>query len=440
MEYAGFAQPSSALVTAAHIMYAPVSEMAAHLSAALAKDVPHRAIALLATQCASSPVEAVGDQELTHALSGAVLGALVAQVTPGHPWQGTAQLAGAPWPVLAVASDLTPQGAGMVIILDEDTPLPADILSTVQALVDLFTTHLERLVTDATPSTLAQSRAVAQARSHAVAELSEAHATALSGILGVLRSHRLDDAVARSSAVDLAVNALIELRNESQWGTTPVWEEPARQAFSLLSDSLKTLLSHSAVQLELDPPGNDRSLTSATAHAARAFVRAAVLAALRQSEVRRIRVSWQLGLTELVATVRDDGPGEPRDDLVAGQIAQRVEAQGGTFERDAVPGWGTTTRLTLPLAMSEAATAKISRPASVHSQHVTPGTDLLSALGSRELDVLERLALGHRNRAIAQELHISESTVKFHVANILSKLAVASRGEAAAFFHSVAAV
>lgn len=436
MEYSGFAQPSSALVTAAHIMHAPASEMAGHLSAALAGDVPHRAVALLATQCASSPVAAVGDQELTDTLTGAVLGALVAQVTPGHPWQGTAHLSGAQWPVLAVASDLTPRGAGMVMVLDDETPLPASVLLTVQALVDLFTTHLERLVTDATPSTLAQSRAVAQARSHTAAELGEAHATALSGILGVLRSHRLDDTVARSAAVDLAVDALMDLRNESQRGTPPVWEESAKQAFGHLSDSL----SHSAVQLELDPPANDRSLTSATAHAVRVSVRAAVLAALQQSEVRRIRVGWQLGLTELVATVRDDGPGLPRDDLRAGQIAQRVEAHGGSFELDAVPGWGMTTKLTFPLALSEAAAAKTPRPVHVPSPNETPGADPLAGLGAREIEVLERLALGHRNRTIAQELHISESTVKFHVANILAKLSVGSRGEAAAFFHAATAV
>ncbi|MGW2412570.1 response regulator transcription factor [Streptomyces tubercidicus] len=58
----------------------------------------------------------------------------------------------------------------------------------------------------------------------------------------------------------------------------------------------------------------------------------------------------------------------------------------------------------------------------------TPAPDPLTALGERELQVLARLALGHRNRAIAQELHISESTVKFHVAKILTKPGVESRG------------
>ncbi|MEJ8654418.1 helix-turn-helix transcriptional regulator [Streptomyces sp. MS1.AVA.3] len=66
------------------------------------------------------------------------------------------------------------------------------------------------------------------------------------------------------------------------------------------------------------------------------------------------------------------------------------------------------------------------------------GPDPLIALGERELQVLARLALGHRNRAIAQELHISESTVKFHLAKILTKPGVESRGEAAALFHTVA--
>ncbi|MBD2829698.1 response regulator transcription factor [Streptomyces globisporus] len=39
---------------------------------------------------------------------------------------------------------------------------------------------------------------------------------------------------------------------------------------------------------------------------------------------------------------------------------------------------------------------------------------------------------GLSNRAVAEELHIGETTVKFHVRNILKKLDVSSRGQAAA--------
>lgn len=54
-------------------------------------------------------------------------------------------------------------------------------------------------------------------------------------------------------------------------------------------------------------------------------------------------------------------------------------------------------------------------------------------LTSREYEVLELLARGSNNYEIARNLHISLSTVQFHVRNILQKLQVRNRIEAAAF-------
>lgn len=51
-------------------------------------------------------------------------------------------------------------------------------------------------------------------------------------------------------------------------------------------------------------------------------------------------------------------------------------------------------------------------------------------LTPRELEVLQALANGLTNRAIAVELAVSEHTVKFHVNSILRKLGVQSRTEA----------
>jgi len=51
-------------------------------------------------------------------------------------------------------------------------------------------------------------------------------------------------------------------------------------------------------------------------------------------------------------------------------------------------------------------------------------------LTSREIDVLGELARGAPNKTIAARLGISEHTVKFHIASIFAKLAVASRTEA----------
>lgn len=53
-------------------------------------------------------------------------------------------------------------------------------------------------------------------------------------------------------------------------------------------------------------------------------------------------------------------------------------------------------------------------------------------LSEREREVLRLVARGLSNRQIAHDLVLGESTVKFHVSNILSKLSVATRAEAVA--------
>lgn len=58
--------------------------------------------------------------------------------------------------------------------------------------------------------------------------------------------------------------------------------------------------------------------------------------------------------------------------------------------------------------------------------------DELEPLTPREIQVLNQLASGVTNRAIAKALNISEHTVKFHISAILSKLEVSSRTEAVA--------
>ena len=71
------------------------------------------------------------------------------------------------------------------------------------------------------------------------------------------------------------------------------------------------------------------------------------------------------------------------------------------------------------------------------ARHVFGGrTDYLDTpqidhLTEREKEVLQLLAKGLSNRDVAQRLSLSEGTVKIHVSNILGKLQVSSRTEAA---------
>jgi NarL family two-component system response regulator LiaR len=58
---------------------------------------------------------------------------------------------------------------------------------------------------------------------------------------------------------------------------------------------------------------------------------------------------------------------------------------------------------------------------------------LFTELTERELDVLKRIANGLTNSQIAEQLVISENTVKGHVSNILSKLHLVDRTQAAAY-------
>jgi len=62
-----------------------------------------------------------------------------------------------------------------------------------------------------------------------------------------------------------------------------------------------------------------------------------------------------------------------------------------------------------------------------------PTTEPPALLTERERDVIALLAEGESNRQIARELSISETTVKGHVANILAKLELADRTQAAVY-------
>ena len=84
------------------------------------------------------------------------------------------------------------------------------------------------------------------------------------------------------------------------------------------------------------------------------------------------------------------------------------------------------------LLAPDAADAMLSRPLTGGSAGRGPG---IAALTDREQEVLIQIALGRSNREIARALVVSEKTIKTHVSNILMKLGLADRTQAA--LHAV---
>lgn len=67
----------------------------------------------------------------------------------------------------------------------------------------------------------------------------------------------------------------------------------------------------------------------------------------------------------------------------------------------------------------------------VRRGHIPADAELMDLLSERELDVLRLLARGLNNAEIAQQMFLSEGTVRNYISTILSKLNVADRTQAA---------
>ena len=94
----------------------------------------------------------------------------------------------------------------------------------------------------------------------------------------------------------------------------------------------------------------------------------------------------------------------------------------------------------LPEDVVDAVRAAARREARLHSriagrlmQEVAGTRPSVDVLTPRELEVLKLIALGMSNKQIANALHVSQKTVKTHVSNLLSKLQLADRTQAAVY-------
>ena len=387
--------------------------IAGALSTLLAPLVGHAALVIFTEDCTGRPQKKAGEARIVDHVTIAELDVIRAEAA-ANPARLTAAIGGAPHPVAVWTADT----ADILVLVGVDPAPIADAtarrIGRIWQLVGLSIRHQ---VAAATPSYLADSRAASRERASLIADLTDAHATALESMLVLLRAPQHSDSAARGRAIDIAAAAMVRLRAVSDRDRV-LSEEPVHSAFERLRDDLAPLVRHGGLDVEfVPPPAAGRPLPGEVAHAARAVVRGAVLALSDSTDVDRVRIQWDCDGSNLLIGIRDNGVGDlDRGMPGLAQLADRVSVLDGTFAVHATAGWGSQLDIVLPLDVA-APPARLA-----HADGLT----------RRERDVLALLCEGKRNKVIAHELSISENTVKFHVANVLHKTGTASRAELAA--------
>ncbi|MFI9534363.1 response regulator transcription factor [Nocardia fusca] len=389
----------------------PLVEIAPRLSRFLADWWPHRALVIFTRECTGRPRKVAGDADIVDLITLAELDELISVVEPDAAFTGEVVLTGARRWVWAMRD----RSDTLLVLIPRDRsemPRPSELM----AAFGIVATSIRQQVAQASPDYLAESRAASAARSRAIAELTASHEAALAALLLTLRSPRLDDGRARATAIETASDALIALRSE-QATDRILTAEPPVSAFERLRRDLGPLLQHREIAVDYTaPPIDGRPIPGEIAHGARAMTQSVVLAFAAQPHLDRLRIAWQCDTGALVVDIRDNAAGGLDSATVRRNLEGRVRTLRAELDVEVIAEWGSRVTIRLPL----------DPPAS------PPDLPGLATLNRREREVLSLVAAGMRNKAIAAELGVAESTVKFHVAGLLKKLDVSSRGEAAA--------
>jgi DNA-binding NarL/FixJ family response regulator len=170
--------------------------------------------------------------------------------------------------------------------------------------------------------------------------------------------------------------------------------QDGRQALAVLQRLRNTASLPDVVLMDVVMPEMDGVNAAERIAALYPAVRVVILTSF--GELSRVRKAIEVGVVGYL--LKDAAP----DEIVA---AIRAAAKGEMYLDGAV-----TRRLT--------------------RQMLVPSDSLMS-LSARERDILVLVAAGKSNRQIAEELTISERTARTHVSNILAKLNLRSRTQAA---------
>jgi DNA-binding NarL/FixJ family response regulator len=136
----------------------------------------------------------------------------------------------------------------------------------------------------------------------------------------------------------------------------------------------------------------------------------------------------------IIDALRAGASGYLLKDLPAPDLASAVQAvYKGIYQLDPVVASKVIAALSRPQTVDSAkASVSVSSTSSTMSEAGTPSPHAGDLTG-REVEVLRLIATGATNREIAEQLVISEGTVKNHISNILSRLGLRDRTQAAIY-------
>lgn len=404
------ADPAVDLRALRTVVDGPLVEIAGRFSGYLSDRWPHSALVIFTRECTGRPRKVAGAPEVIERVTVEELETLKSAVQPGSAIGVDAQFAGGRRWVWAIREE---SETLLVLLPRGRTELAGS--SQLLAAFGIVATSIRQQVAQASPDYLAESRAASSERARTSAELTAVHEAALAGVLATLRSALLDDRQARASAAEAASTALIALRSR-QASDRALSEEESQAAFKRLRREIGPLLRHQDVIAEfVAPRAEGRPLPGEIACGARALTHAVVIALIAQPDARRVRVAWSCDADSLLVDIRDQAGGGVDSAGLRRDLDGRVRTLHAVLGIEVVKGWGTGVTIQLPL----------------DPPLPNPEQSALASLNRREREVLTLLAAGKRNKSIAQLLGVAESTVKFHVAGVLRKLEVSTRGEAA---------
>jgi len=191
---------------------------------------------------------------------------------------------------------------------------------------------------------------------------------------------------------------------------------------SLFRDGIASLLEQAGYEVVAQADNDETTLTAVRKHQPDLVLLDIIMTGVNGIEVlRQIKTEWpQIRVVMLTVSDSDDHLFESIRSGADGYILKGVRADEFL---DMLAG----------LSRGEAAISRKTATRLISGfQTLNQKEETRNKLSARELETLGLMGQGLSNKAIAESMFISDNTVKYHIRNILQKLAVQNRTEAVA--------